>query len=433
MADVRPFRGFRYNLGQVGSLADVIAPPYDVIDDPLHVKLLAASEYNAVRVELPLEPNGGGPDKYTLAARTLNGWLQSDAIRQDTARALYVLEQEFTADGVTHTRRGFLARVRLDPLGSGRIYPHEQTLAGPKADRLRLYQATAFNVSPVFGLYPDPANEVFALLDPFISTAPPTTAVDPLGVTHRMWLITDQKTVSRVTGLMGPRPVFLADGHHRYETAIRYRDELAASARPEADSDGPANFCLMHLVGMSAPGLIVRPTHRMLAGLPAVTAAALKQALADHFVTVADFGPDAAGCWDHVQLEESQSVLGFGAAGGREWFAARFTTPTAVEALAPDHSPEWRELAVSVLHELVVGKLLPAAFGAAPTCRYGHLLDEVTASLTGGESQVGVLVPPVGMDHVEMIAGNRETMPPKTTYFYPKVPTGLVFNSLKRD
>ena len=159
MADIRAFRGFRYDLGKVGSLSNVVAPPYDVVDAALQQKLYDSSPYNAIRIELTRDEPGdtGAINKYTQAHRTLAGWIAEDAIQQDTARSVYVYEQEFTVEGQTFTRRGFMARVRLEPFGTGRIFPHEQTLSGPKADRLKLYQATGFNISPIFGLYPTKA------------------------------------------------------------------------------------------------------------------------------------------------------------------------------------------------------------------------------------------------------------------------------------
>jgi hypothetical protein len=166
MADVRAFRGFRYDLGTVGALSDVVAPPYDVIDPTLQKRLYDASPYNAIRVELTKDEPGDSEtaNKYTRAASTLKGWLDDGAVRQDTSRNLYVYEQTFSVEGQTYTRRGFLARVRLEPFGTGRIFPHEQTLSGPKADRLKLYHATNFNISPVFGLYPAVAQDDTVLI-----------------------------------------------------------------------------------------------------------------------------------------------------------------------------------------------------------------------------------------------------------------------------
>jgi uncharacterized protein (DUF1015 family) len=429
MADIRAFRGFRYDLGRTGPLADLVAPPYDVIDAQLQRQLYDASPYNAIRLELTRDEPGDDDahNKYTRAAGTLKDWLAADVLRQDTSRSLYVYEQEFTAEGRTYSRRGFLARVRLEPFGTGRIFPHEQTLSGPKADRLKLYQATNFNISPVFGLYPDAAGEVFAKLEPLLRKSPPLEARDHLGVMNRLWVVTDSAAVSAVTGLMGPKPVFIADGHHRYETGLKYLDEQRAAGNVPDDEAAP-NFCLMMLVGMSDPGLIILPTHRLVSGLPPLTSEQLKAALAGHFDVVGDFA-DAAACWEHVQLEDSQAVLGFGTVADNRWLAVRLRDPAVMETLAPDHSDDWRELAVSILHKLVLDRLV----GGNPTCRYVHLLKEVTDAVSAKECQLAALVPPVGMDHVERIAGNREKMPPKSTYFYPKLLTGLVFNSLKKD
>jgi uncharacterized protein (DUF1015 family) len=432
MADIRAFRGFRYDLGQVGALADVICPPYDVIDPALQAKLYAASPYNAVRVELTQDQPGDteSENKYTRAARTLKEWTLNGALQQDTARSLYVYEQQFTVEGETFTRRGFLARVRLEPFGTGRIFPHEQTLSGPKADRLKLYQATGFNISPVFGLYPDDGG-VFAELEPLIRTAPPLTATDHLGVVNRLWVVTDPAIITRVIGHLGPKPVFIADGHHRYETGLKYLEEQrAAGAVP--DDEHPANFCLMMLVGMSDPGLLILPTHRLVSGIPAVTAEQMKAAVKDHFDIVGEFDA-AAACWEHVQLEDSQSVLGFGTVADGKWFAAKLRNPTDMATLAPDQSAEWRGLAVSILHKLVLEKLVPQRVGGTPACTYVHLLKEVTDAAAAKQCQLACLVPPCGMDHVEEIAGNREKMPPKSTYFYPKILTGLVLHSLKKD
>src|SRR5438067_157186 len=435
MADIRAFRAFRYDMGRVGSLSDVVAPPYDVIDPPLQGRLFAASPYNAVRLELPQ----GGPgdteseNKYTRAARTLKEWVSESVLRQDTARGLYVYEQEFTAEGKTYTRRGFFARVRLEPFGAGRVFPHEQTLPGPKQDRLNLYRATGFNLSPVFGLYPDEAGQVFARLEPFTRKGPPLVARDHLGVVNRLWAVTDSAAVSAVTGLMGPKPVFIADGHHRYETGLKYLEERQAAGEVP-DAEAAPNFCLMMLVGMSDPGLVILPTHRLVSGLPGVTSDQLRAALADYFevVTPASGGRESAvRAWEDVEADGSQSVLGFGTVADDQWFVARLRRPGAMDDLAPEQSRDWRGLAVSVLHRLVLDRLLKPKLGGNPSCKYVHLMKEVTDAVAAKECQVAVLVPPATMAHVEAIAGNLEKMPPKSTYFYPKLLTGLVFNSLK--
>jgi uncharacterized protein (DUF1015 family) len=263
MADIRAFRAYRYDLGRVGALSDVVAPPYDVIDPALQEALYARSPHNVIRLILNREePTDSEADnRYTRAARCLRDWQREDILLQDSARALYVYHQDFEVEGQRFTRRGVLARVRLERFGEGRIFPHEETMAGPKADRLRLFRATAMNLSPVFGLYPDPDRTVQSQLDEAVRRAPPLEATDHLRVVNRLWPVTDQHVVSTVTGLMGPRPVFIADGHHRYETALRYLDERR-EAGDVRDAEAPANFVLMMLVSMSDPGLQILPTHR---------------------------------------------------------------------------------------------------------------------------------------------------------------------------
>jgi uncharacterized protein (DUF1015 family) len=431
MADVRAFRAFRYDLGRVGTLSDVVAPPYDVVDPALQQALYDRSPYNAIRVELNKpEPGDAEDDRYSRAARLLRDWQRDGVLQQDSARGLYVCHQEYEVEGQRFVRRGFLARVRLEPFGAGQVYAHEETMAGPKADRLKLYNATGMNLSPVFSLYPD-AGQVQGLLDEAVRRVLPVEATDHLGTVSRLWPVTDQHIVSQVTGLLGPKPVFIADGHHRYETGLRYRDELAAVGN--LPDDAPANFTLMMLVGMSDPGLRILPTHRLVSGIAALTGARLSAALAPHFQveSVGTGSSGAAATWEMIEADGSQALLGFGTVADGAWHLARFRDPAAIDRLAGEHSPDWRALAVSILHVLVLNKLLPEAGGGQPACRYVHLLREVTDAVSAKECQLAVLVPPATMGHVERIAGGLEKMPPKSTYFYPKLLTGLVFNSLK--
>ena len=434
MADIRGFRGFRYDLGSVGTLSDVVAPPYDVVDAALQQKLYDASPYNAIRLELTRDEPGDDEqhNKYTRAGNTLREWVGANVIRQDTGRGLYVYEQEYTVEGKTFTRRGFMARVRLEPFGKGMVFPHEQTMAGPKEDRLQLYRATGFNLSPVFGLYPD-GGDVFAHLEPLVRSAPPLVATDHLGVINRLWTVTDSATVSKVIGAMGPKPVYIADGHHRYETGVKYLDERRELGEV-ADDEAAPNFCLMMLVGMSDPGLLILPTHRLVSGLAAdLTAPQLEAALADHFDIVERTGTNAQAAWEHIQMDGAQTALGFGTAADGQWLVAKLRDDAIMAELAPDQSDDWRGLGVSVLHKLVLDRLLREKVGGTPVCKYVHLLSEATDATAKGECQLACLVPPATMGHVERIAGLGEKMPPKSTYFYPKLLTGLVFNSLKKD
>jgi uncharacterized protein (DUF1015 family) len=434
MADIRAFRAFRYDLGRVGALSDVVAPPYDVIDPALQQALYDRSPHNAIRLILNKESPADteADNRYTRSAALLRDWQRDDIVRQDSARALYAYYQDFEVEGKKYTRRGFLARVRLEPFGAGKIYAHEETLPGPKADRLKLYHATGMNLCPIFGLYPDPQDEVMAKIDAAVSRTLPLEATDHLGVTSRLWPITDQHLVSAVTGLLGPKPVFIADGHHRYETGLRYRDERRA-AGDVRDDEAPANFILMMMVGMSDPGLIILPTHRLVSGLPGVTAGQLAEALGPCF-TVEKVGAGEQGArdaWEMIEADGSQGLLAFGTVADGTWQVARFTSPQLMAERAANHSADWRELGVAVLQVAVLEHLLPVKFGGKPECKYVHLVREVTDAAAARRCDVAVLVPPATMGHVERIAGNLEKMPPKSTYFYPKLLSGLVFNSLK--
>jgi len=436
MAEIQAFRAYRYDLGQVGALQDVVAPPYDVIDADLQQALYDRNPYNVIRLILNKEEAGDNEtsNRYTRASRFLRDWQRDGALRQDSARGLYVYQQDFEIDGSSYTRLGFLARVRLEPFGQGRIFPHEETLAGPKADRLNLFRATGMNLSPIFGLYPDDGNEVRPILDAAVRNSQPLEATDHLGVTHRFWPVTDQQLVSRLTGLMGPKPIFIADGHHRYETGLKYLEERRAARDPQAiQPAGAANYILMMLVSMSDAGLVILPTHRLISNIPSISSERLKDLLKKHF-EMEEVGHDAEGARhasNLLEADRSQNVLGFGTVADGVWQVGRFIgDPEVMEQLAADHSLEWRTLAVSLLHVLVLGQLMGPQLGSQPGLRYVHLLEEVQEATGAKSCQVAVLVPPVAMRHVELIAGNREKMPPKSTYFYPKLLSGLVFNPL---
>jgi uncharacterized protein (DUF1015 family) len=433
MPDVRPFRGVRYDIARVGTLSDVVAPPYDVIDPALQDRLYQASPYNVVRLELNRRESGdtGAAEPYARAARLLSDWLRQHILREEDHPALYVYHQTFVAGATTYTRKGFLARVRLEKFGAGKVFPHEQTLAGPKADRLALYRATGFNLSPIFGLYPDIGLEVQQKIESALRDRTPLVATDHLGVENRLLVVTDQETHTAIGGLMAAKPIFIADGHHRYETGLKYRD-LAPERGDSSGGDDPSQFCLMMLVSMSDPGLLILPTHRLVSGFPGLSAAELEARLSPEF-EVRGTGQGEAGCraaWDSIAGSGDQDLLGFGTVADGRWLLARLRSDATMDRLARSHSPDWRSLGVSVLHVLVLDALL-APLGQA-SCRYVHSIEEVAADLGARGCDLACLVPAASMNHVESIASSLETMPPKSTYFYPKLVTGLVLNPLRR-
>jgi len=481
MPDIQAFRGIRYDLGHVGSLSNVIAPPYDVIDAELQTALYKRHPANVVRLILNRDEPGDDDrsNRYTRASRLLRGWLREGVLFTEAQPAIYVYHQEFTEGGVTHTRRGFMCRVRLERFGEGTIYPHEETHGSAKADRLRLWTACKANLSQIFGLYPDPENEAQNLLEAAIIGLTPLEATDHLGVVHRIWPVNDARVIASVCGAMGGRPVYIADGHHRYETACTLRDNLAAEfvERGEAlPSDHPANYVLMMCVSMSDPGMLVLATHRLFRGLPPMSSHDLKQRLGNAFATEpAGSGPDRArSLWEEIEVEGDQATLGFYTAKDDQWTIARLTDAgrRRMADVAADHSADWQGLGVSILHRLVMDTLLlgreespndesrmtndktpnslfdirHSSFLTLPAPKYVRDVDEVVRGLkegdaagrdatgqqgTGGRFELAALVMPATVEHIRAISSHGERMPAKSTYFYPKLLSGLVINPLE--
>jgi uncharacterized protein (DUF1015 family) len=433
MPQIQAFRALRYDLGQVGSLSDVVAPPYDVIDRKLQDDLYKKHPANVVRLILNRQEPGDDEtnNRYTRAAGFLKNWRDEGVLFAESQPAIYVYHQTFASDDQTFTRRGFMARARLERFGEGNIYPHEETMSGPKQDRLLLTKACRANLSQIFGLFPDPKSEVQRLLDKATSAVTPLEATDHLGVVHRMWTVTDVAAISAVSGMMSKKPLFIADGHHRYETACNYRDELVATRGP-IEAHDPANFVLMMCVGMSDPGLLVLPTHRLFGTASGLTAAKLAAALNGAFELQSAGGGArrAPKVWEQIQTAGDQGTLGLYTLKDDRWTLATITSTgkTKIAELAEEHSPDWQRLGVSILHRLVVEHLLDGA--AWPNPRYVHDVAEFAENLQTGEFPLAALVMPASVEHIRSISQHGERMPAKSTYFYPKLLSGLVINPL---
>ena len=459
MPHISAFRGLRFNLGQVGSLSSVVAPPYDVIDAELQQQLLDANEHNVVRLILSQDEPGDDDhtNRYTRAARLLKRWRQDGALLPEGAPAIYVYHQTYTEGGQEYVRRGFMCRCRLERFGEGNIYPHEETHGGAKADRLKLWKACRTNLSQIFGLFPDADDQARKILDQAVAGEAPLEATDHLGVLNQVWPVTSLDTIAQLQTAVGSAPTYIADGHHRYETACNYRDEVAAAYLKEhgreLPSDHPANFVLMMCVSMTDPGMQVLPTHRLFRGLPAMTAEQLVDRLGDCFETEpAGEGPDRAmTLWADIEAEGDQGTLGFYTAEDQAWTVARLTDAgrAKLAEVAGDRSEDWRDLGVSILHRLVMDTLLADLLpngSDLPAPKYVRSLDEVPAGLrdgdsagrdltgqqgTGGRFELGALVMPATLEQIRLVSSHNERMPAKSTYFYPKVLSGLVLNPLE--
>jgi uncharacterized protein (DUF1015 family) len=435
MPEIQAFRGIRYDLGHIGSLSDVIAPPYDVIDPKLQDELYDKHPCNVVRLILNrIEPGDDDEanNRYTRAKRFLTNWQSEGVLFTEADPAIYVYHQIFKAEGQTYTRRGFMSRMRLSRFGEGKIFPHEETMPGPKQDRLMLTAVCQVNLSQIFGLYPDPENEAQNILENAIADQTPIQATDHLGIVHRMWPVTDVAVISAVSAVMDTKPMFVADGHHRYETACNYRDQVYDSGF--LSKDHPANYVLMHSVAMEDPGLAVLPTHRLLSGVPELDAEGLAAKLGDSFTTrSAGEGPEAAATvWEDVETSGDQGTMAFFTAKDNRWTIVTLTDAgrNRMADVADDHSPEWQALGVSILHRLIIAELLGVE--DLPKPKYVHLIEEVVEGLSGGQYPLAAMVMPAGVEHIRQLSLGGERMPAKSTYFYPKLLSGLVFNPVEK-
>ena len=434
MPNIQPFEGLRYNLAQIGSLSDVVAPPYDVIDPALQDALYEKHPNNVVRLILNkmLPTDDEQNNRYTRSARELKNWKEEGVLQKDSKPAIYVYHEIFTVGDKEYTRKGFMCGCEAVPFGEGMVFPHEITMSGPKLDRLMLTTACKTNFSQIFGLYPDEKNEVQNLLEEATLALTPLEATDHLGVIHRMWVVDDQEVVAKVVEMMGPKPIFIADGHHRYETACNYRKQVREPGL--LTTDHPANHVLMVCVAMEDPGLIVLPTHRLFRNVKEFSQEDLFALLGDSFaITTVGEGPAAAAkAWTMIEMQDDQGTMALYTGKDRKWSLIRQTEAgrAKMDEVAAERQPEWRALGVAILHRLVIDKLLGLEGHDKP--KYVHEVAEVVENLENkaDEFPLAALVSPATVAQIQELSLVRERMPAKSTYFYPKLITGFVFKPL---
>jgi uncharacterized protein (DUF1015 family) len=432
MADVTTFRGLRYRDDL--PLDDVVAPPYDVLSAAQAVDLRARSPYNAVHVDLPVPPGAAADEEaYRRAATTFRSWQDQGVLVRDAQPGIVVTDQMYRGpDGQERTRRGFVARLRLADLEERVVLPHERTHAGPKVDRLRLYHATHADLSTVFLLFPDEDGSAGRALDAAAAGLPPATwreARDGDGTVHRSAAVAGP-AAERVAQALRGRPVYIADGHHRYETALVYRDERRAVG------DFTADTLMVYLCSLGDPGLTVFPTHRLVHSVPPLSLARLLQLVASSFEVVGEpvKGPEAA--------QEMLEALPAQADPGRVFglYLPRDEACVTVRAREPESSgrlaaggfsPTAAGLSVTVLHELLLGEALGLTHDDAERhVDYAKSVPEALAALATGRYELGAFLNATPVDQVRAVADRGEVMPQKSTYFYPKLPTGLVYDAL---
>ena len=421
VARVEPLCPVRYDLATVGSLERVIAPPYDVIDDHARSELLARSHHNVVAIDLPRAVDGGDP--YEAAREIYEGWRRDGVLVRDDEPALWALTQDYTGpDGRPYTRHGFFCRVRVEEYGAGRIRPHERTHPGPKEDRLRLTRATRANLSPIFSLFPDPEQRARAALEPFTASEDPLAqARDGDGTLNRLWRVTDAGAIASVQAALAPQELLIADGHHRYETARIYADEVGG--------EGEHRFVLMYLCSLADSGLTIFPTHRLLSGLDDPRRERLRETIERDF----DVTPLASA--DELEPRAGTAGVAFGYLDAHHGRPLRLTLKSqgvADAALAGKPEP-YRRLDTAVLEAVVLEGALGMSEDDIAHLRglaYSKDFADARGAVESGRAEAAFFMRPTPVEQVREVAATSESMPPKSTYFYPKVPTGLLFNPL---
>ncbi|HJT22575.1 MAG TPA: DUF1015 domain-containing protein [Nitrospira sp.] len=439
MAQIIPFRGMLYDPDRVGSVRDVVAPPYDIIDAAGQQALHDRHPQNIIRLELGVDQPGDGPasNRYTRAAATLKEWIKTGALKRDREPAVYYhtidyLPPSSSSSAPKKTLRGFLVTTKLEPLDSGHIYPHENTRAAAKTDRLNLLEACKANFSPIWLLYSDPHNAILGLLEHAVKGTPARIDFeDDAGCRQRLWAVTDRAVLDQIVHALSGKPLFIADGHHRYETALNYQRLRRQQSGSPSDIQ-PYDAVLMLLAPLEDPGLTVLPTHRVVT-TPLPPYSKIVESLGEQF-DLTDFPFTAATTWAaRAQFIESLRMKGrtaptFGLAVRGE---NRYVTLSLKPAHRPDATASPRaKLDVSLLQQLVVTVLCPTQ-KEQEAILYTKDDHEALDWAANGTGTAALLLNATKVGEVQAVATAGERMPHKSTYFYPKPLTGLVINVME--
>ena len=444
MADVRPFRGLRFAPSAAPDLGAVLCPPYDVIDASDDRRLRERHPYNVVRLELTTASVAGGPaGRYDEAAGTLRAWRDAGVLVRDDAPAYYLHEATFTLAEGQATRREIVAAVGLEPWDRGAVLPHERTFPRAKADRLRLLAATETNLSPILVFFQrdraatdNQTDAVDAAWAWSAHRAPDAAGTDAEGVGHRLWVLSEPDLVEGLRAYFADRPLFIADGHHRYETALNYLEDRNQQAGGDLPPEHPARFVMMHLIADDDPGLVILPLHRLVSGVPADSATALVEQLRGDFEI--DERQNRSADAFASALAELRERGGRGQAvvllptGGDPLYVLSRSSAAPLAAIPADRDVSWRSLDVVLVDTAIVQPLLASQLlHAEDAIGYTRDADDAVHQVRSGAADLAVLVNPTRVEQVAAVALAGERMPEKSTYFYPKAPTGLVLRPLE--
>jgi uncharacterized protein (DUF1015 family) len=413
----------------------VIAPPYDVLDEAGKAALQAKHPNNIVNVDLPwLPPKTVGPDEaYERANLTLQAWLSAGILKRDPRPAIYPYTQSYEHAGKNFHRRGLIATVRLSPFGQGQVVPHEQTYAAAIEDRLKLMRATGMQLSPIFGLFSDARSDVTKLL--YANLGRPQHDGTVNGVRNQLWELHDNDVANKISELMGTKPIYIADGHHRYTTALQYQKEMEHQNGGPLPPNHPANFCMFVLVSMQDDGLLIFPTHRLIGGLEHFECGIFKAELGNNG-TVSDtpYWPSQIEQFmDDTLAKAPPNSFGLLDGKTKKIYLVTVTNLDVMKRLEPDHSDAWRKLDVAILQRYLLDEVVHKEFAGGKEITKGYTADakEAAQKTDGKQYQAAFLLRPTPLHALEELGKTKEVMPPKSTYFYPKLATGMAINPIR--
>ncbi len=423
MADVRPFRALRY--GPDIDLSTAICPPYDIISPSEQIALHERSPSNAIRIELALD----GEERYRRAREALEGWLVSNVLRRDQRSAFYIYRQQFTYGGRRYSRNMIFARVRAEEWEEGAVRPHEHTFGGPKEDRMKLLRAVRLNTSPVYLLYQDKNREITRSVEKATVQTPVADFSDDRDQTHTLWLLDDPSIAGQLSSSFARETLYVADGHHRYETSVAYRNERRAAAL-NWDGEEPDNFVMAALTAADDPGLLVLPIHRI-AQAEAPLDAVLQRLGSFFNIQTKETLPQLLS---DLAVADGASRIGLLSADSSNLYLLSVSDTQGLDRLMPENrSPAWRKLDYAIANYPVLRHglgLTDKQMEDIKTVWFTESAEEALSVVRGGDARYAVLLNPIPVPSIMSVADTGEKMPQKSTFFYPKVPTGLVFNSL---
>ena len=429
MAEIKPFRGMRYNTFLAGKIGELCCPPYDIISEEERLGYIAENEYNVIRLELPKE----GGDVYKTAGEVLDMWRNTGVLVHEIKPAVYIYEEEFNAYNKRSSVKGIIVRVKVEEFSKGVILPHEFTLSKAKADRFNLMKATNCNFSQIYALYMDEEHTTLKTIDRLSDRKPDQKFTDSDHVTHKLWIITDEKVIEKLVNDFADRKLYIADGHHRYETALNYRNYCRENGiSKEGDSQ---DYQMMYLVDMQHPGLVVFPTHRMVRDLESFDKDEVLKGCEEYFdikkfTSVGNINSELS-----KQYKQGKKAFGFYCGKG-EWYLLVLKDIEVMAKVLPDLSEASQQLDVSVLHSLILEKTMgidKENMANQINLTYTKFFEEAIMKVDKGEFQCSFILNPTRVTEIRDVAAAGEKMPQKSTYFYPKMITGMVMNDLNES